>query len=258
LPELLMKIARKMPAGIKDRLQPLKHPMDGWLIRRIHSISGNTVAQGPFKGLKYFGYHEVAFLLGTYEKEVFPAIERILEGEYTDIVSIGAASGFYVAGLARRYPKARLYAFETSELHQGYIRENVEANVPGSSLQVYGECRPTDLANVIPQQARTLVVSDVEGAELDLLDPSLAPQLKNSTLLVETHDPLRPGCTQGMLDWFGETHLIERIHSQERTLADFPYPALTRPAFMMANSALRAMSEFRAGPQEWLLMTPKG
>ena len=250
--------------GVAQKLSSIRWTLD--LCQRIHRAAGNRVAQGPhLRGLTFYGYHELPCLLGTAARENLSAAPERLAAQKSITRMCppsGAAShGFTLPGAGRRTTQsAGLYAYEmTLDLH-AHIRDNVRANAPDSRLEVFGECKIEDLASVIPQLGKPLLVVDVEGAELSdhAFDPTRGQtQLRNATLLVETHDPLRPGCTKGLLERFQESHHIERIYSAERTLDDFPFSSMTHPRFMLANAALRSMSEGRAVPQEWLVMSPR-
>lgn len=68
------------------------------------------VASGPFKGtlcrFTESGDGVISKLAGVYEKELFPAFEKVIRLSPEVIVDIGAAEGFYVAGLARTRPSS--------------------------------------------------------------------------------------------------------------------------------------------------------
>ena len=52
---------------------------------------------------------------------------------------------------------------------------------------------------------------DIEGTELELLDPEIAPALKSMDLIVETHECLRAGITDALFTRFSATHDIQLI-----------------------------------------------
>src|SRR3954471_21407829 len=62
-----------------------------------------TVLNGPFAGLVYPSVDAslaslFAKLLGSYEREIHPVVEKICTAEYTDIVNVGCAEGYYAVG----------------------------------------------------------------------------------------------------------------------------------------------------------------
>lgn len=67
------------------------------------------VIKGPFEGMKYpslraAGSALVPKLIGTYEIELTPYIMKIIEKNYSIILNIGSAEGYYAVGLALRSP----------------------------------------------------------------------------------------------------------------------------------------------------------
>jgi len=55
-------------------------------------------------------------LVGSYEAELHGVIEELIGRDYRTIIDIGSAEGYYVVGLARRCPAARIYAFDMDRL----------------------------------------------------------------------------------------------------------------------------------------------
>src|SRR6516164_6432959 len=61
------------------------------------------VLSGPFAGLRYldepiWGPIEPKWL-GTYEQELLPVIQQIIQTPYSTIIDIGSAEGYYAVGL---------------------------------------------------------------------------------------------------------------------------------------------------------------
>jgi hypothetical protein len=71
------------------------------LIREV----GSSVVGGPFAGMALTpmtqAEHIGPFLLGTYESELHPWLERLIEIEFAQLVDVGAKFGYYAIGLAR-------------------------------------------------------------------------------------------------------------------------------------------------------------
>jgi hypothetical protein len=51
-------------------------------------------------------------LLGCYEQELHPALNRAIDTDYGVILNIGCAEGYYPVGLARVLPTAHVIAFD--------------------------------------------------------------------------------------------------------------------------------------------------
>ena len=68
---------------------------------------GTKVRQGSLAGLDFIeqsteGCH-VAKLLGCYEQPLQPYTQRSLSAQYTKIINIGCAEGYYAVGFAHAY-----------------------------------------------------------------------------------------------------------------------------------------------------------
>ena len=158
---------------------------------------GTKVLQGPLAGMEFVersaeGCH-IAKLLDCYEQPLQPYITAAIEKNYSTLLNIGCAEGYYAVGLARAMPNARSLAFDTDPKAQVACRELAAKNGVSDRVEVDGLFSPADFANY--DQLSTLVFYDIEGAELELLDPEFAPALKSMDLIVESHECLRRGIT---------------------------------------------------------------
>jgi hypothetical protein len=114
-----------------------------------------------------------------------------------------------------------------------------------------------DLNGVLQPEQTPVVICDVEGYEAELLNPLKVPSLRNSRILVETHEFVVPGITTMLKERFAESHDIEQIWQQARSRSDFPWQTfVTR---LLPKSYLDwAVSEWRPERMTWLWMQPKG
>jgi glycosyltransferase involved in cell wall biosynthesis len=220
----------------------------------IRQQKGDCILAGPFEGLQYTPCsdeksYSAHILLGTYEKELRPVFEEVRRRGYDKIVDIGAAEGFYVCGLAMCNPRARVIGFEANQQLHGTIQELARANSV-DNVEVRAECSAPALQALLLGGGRAFVLCDIDGGEVELLDPETVPSLKAADILVETHDLLRPNVTDLLLDRFKGSHRICVIETARRTLADLP-----AEVELEAETAHGAMDEFRGGPQRWLWMT---
>ena len=214
---------------------------------------GTKVLQGPLKGLDFIeqsaeGCH-IAKLLGCYEQPLQPYITAAIKNDYSTILNIGCAEGYYAVGLARAMPNARSLAFDTDPKAQVACKELAVKNGVSDRVEVGGLFSPANFANY--DQASTLVFCDIEGAELELLDPEIAPALKSMDLIVESHECLRPGITDTLITRFSSTHDIQLIPDNGSRQLD------NVPAWFKQLShldQLLATWEWRSGPTPWLVM----
>ena len=224
--------------------------------RRLMLVSGGRVMQGPFRGLKIVVDPVTVDwpkVLGTYERELHPVLEAVVADAPSAVVNIGAAEGYYAVGLAVRCPLARSIAFETRPGMRTHVEAVALQNGAADRVEVKGWCGPTELAQALADHPRALVVVDIEGGEVELLDPAVIPGLAGCRLLVEEHDAIRPGCSRTLIDRFTPTHVVRVIPEEVRRDADLPvrWPLLGR-------WLRRMMREGRPGPQSWLYMVPAG
>jgi predicted O-methyltransferase YrrM len=238
---------------------PQFHP-EVYLRSLVRERTGMVVSAGAFAGLVFPKDMERAGLapklLGTYERELAAVVEEIIADGFDSIVNVGAADGYYAIGLARRLPKASVYAFETDESVRTLLAKTVAANRVSDRVVVRGKCEPDDLRQCLPDTGRTLVVCDVEGYEAVLLDADLVPQLKHSYILVELHELRCPGITLLLLDRFRASHIAEHIQEQPRSAQEYPFRTLyTR--LLPDRFLLNAINEWRSEQQTWLWMRPR-
>src|SRR5262249_13702132 len=181
--------ARRSARGLR------RYFRDTFLVRqtrmktRIYGESDPTVLSGPFAGMKYF--NEVVWgpiepkWLGTYEQELHPIVERILQTNYSNIIDVGSAEGYYAVGLAVRFPLAQVYSYDIDPWARSQQRRLARLNGV-NNLEIRKRCTGELLANCIT--GRALLLCDIEGCEYDLLEPNKTPVLRKCDILVETHN----------------------------------------------------------------------
>jgi hypothetical protein len=221
-----------------------QHRLDLAASRAVAEAAVWRVQRGPFKGLRYVeAYGDLgAKILGSYEQELYPTIEQLIAVGYDNIVNVGAAEGYYAVGLAWRVPAANVIAYEISEKGRVLCAELALLN--GVTVEVRGEFTLAEL-KLIPA-GRTLVIMDIEGGELALLDPDLEPRLLDADHLVELHDFIDPTIKPTLLRRFGATHDCRIQRTADRCAND--YAELT-------VSTRRVLNEHRPGPMEWAMMS---
>ncbi len=232
------------------------YPADSIFRAVLWRATGGRVAKGPFAGLLLAPRPFLPHLLGTYERELHDHVERLAVVPWDTIVNVGGGNGLYIAGLGRRAPAARLVVFELNAEARAVIAATVARNGLTGRTTILGEADPTNLEPSLAGGTSTLVVMDVEGAEIPLTDPAVAPSLRRATMLIETHDVIVPGCREAIVSRYGATHRITAIPTRPRTVDDFPssrFPTLRR---WFPRQCVDAVQEWRGGPQEWLLLEP--
>lgn len=254
-----------MPAAILRRLLPARYLKTTRLRNRLLRAWPGTVMTGPFAGLRYgaesVGSVHIPKILGTYEVELHGLMEQLVDASPEVVLNIGAAEGYYSAGLASRLPGCRLVSWELSErgraLQQDILRMN---RIDARRIDSRGFCSIPSLVQALSQHraaASILVLVDIEGGEALLLDPEVVPGLDRCTLLVELHEFAVPGVEALLRDRFAATHRIEHFPARPRRADDWPaVPGLDiSPGLRGTSVAL--MDEGRPPGMGWLYLEPR-
>lgn len=212
-----------------------------------------TVKRGPFAGMRYprayaHGSTLAPKLLGVYEAELHPTIQRFLAKDYRLIIDVGGAEGYYAVGCALRWPAAEVIAYELQRDARQAIAEMATANGVDDRVRIAAECLTADLYD-----RRGLVICDIEGCEADLLtDSEFAAAFAASDFIIETHDLFRPGVTDTLRSHFQQTHEVTAVDA----VLDDQRPDRWRLPELSSLSKPRqaqVLGERRGGPMQWLV-----
>ena len=220
------------------------------------SQEGTSIRRGPFSGMEFLeksaeGCH-VAKLLGTYEQPLHEHIDWVVKQPYRKIINIGCAEGYYAVGLAMRMQQTKVLAFDIDLKAQESCQYLAKKNKVSDRLVINGELKQNDLTDDLLSDA--IMFCDIEGAELDLLDPSKAPAIRFVDIVVESHECLVPGITEKLKERFNESHNIVEIQDDGLRTIEKP------PKWFAGLShldQLLATWEWRSGPTPWLVMKKK-
>jgi len=191
-------------------------------------------------------------LLGVFELELHPALEKVIdkENQIRVILNVGCAEGYYAVGLALKLPGTTVHAFDADPSFRLMCSRMASLNGVADCISIHGAVTAADLQKFL-QTENVFVVCDCEGCELELLDPDRAPGLRTATIIVELHDFVDDRTCSAIFRRFRETHQIEIISSSVRDPRTYP----ELDGFSDGDAAL-AVSEFRPGPMEWAWMQP--
>lgn len=216
-----------------------------FIAQALREKIGNKVYGGPFKGMQLpqFGGNFAPYLLGVYEHELHPIIERIIERRYSSIFNVGCSWGYYAVGLAWCMPQAYVGILDINEemMHTCYDVGDMNGC---NNLHVAKEFTPY----------YGLIIMDCEGAEEEYLDPAKY-NFKSTDILVELHECIKPGLTQAVIDRFKDTHNVELIYNNP-TYFDLQQIFGQETRLQHFDNAL-ATWEGRAGETPWAYMTCK-
>lgn len=219
-----------------------------------------TVRTGPFQGMKYpslqsCGSALLPKLLGSYESELHPFLQTLFANEYSTIIDIGCAEGYYAVGLGRRFPKAQIYAFDTDDRARALCAELGKLNEIGERLHIGGLCDEAVFRS-IPLGGKALIISDCEGYERLLFTPEIAELLTPHDLIVETHDFINIEISPTLREVFAKTHQVQSINSVDdiEKAHTYEYPELRS---YDTKTRQLILAERRPAIMKWLIMTPK-
>jgi SAM-dependent methyltransferase len=216
---------------------------------------GTQVLAGPFAGMAFVersaeGCH-VPKLLGCYEEELHDFLYALPEAGYATVLNIGCAEGYYAVGIKRLAPDIRMYAYDINPKAQAACRTLAARN--GVDVTIEAEFRPENFAAFVSREnERVLVWCDIEGAELDLLDPLKAPALGAMDLVVELHPTARGHAADLLPRRFEDTHAIE---IREARGHDPVLPPFLRQLGHLDQ--LLAAWEWRSAPTPWAILRAK-
>ncbi len=225
------------------------------LNRALYDRFDGIVQTGPFAGMKLADDKAwsdgglAPRLLGTYEQDLHPAIERAIDERHDSVVNLGCAEGYYAVGMARRVPSAQVHARDTLPKALEVCRKAAELNGVAGRIHLGGELTAVGLTRLLERSGRTLVICDIEGAEREVLDPALAPALSDADLIVECHDATTVEITDLLRQRFAATHDVEEVLEGNR---DANATGALGERSMLER--LVATCEFRGARQNWLVM----
>jgi hypothetical protein len=225
--------------------------LEGWFVE----AHGLRVRRGPFAGLVYprsaLGRvrHLVAKLLGTYEEELSDVLTDEVGRGVACFVDIGAADGYFAVGFAVASSRTQVHAFEIDPVATRVLRRLARENGVDDRVTVHGPANTRRLGELELDGA--FVLCDIEGAEVDVLDPAAVPALARATIVVEVHPSPEGGDTGTVMrERFEATHAIEAIEPGEHDPA-------AHPELDGAPHRDTALDEFRFDRGSWLVMRPR-
>jgi hypothetical protein len=252
--------APNSPAGEQAQMNNALRLLSKWRSVLIQNTliqqQGTVVMQGPLADMDFLresaeGCH-IAKLLGCYEQPLQGFVEAAIQKQYPIILNIGCAEGYYAVGMALRMPNTRVLAHDLNPKAQQICAELAIKNKVSDRVAVGGLFNPSDFANFARQ--KVLVMCDIEGAERELLDPGISPDLKGMDIIVESHECLVGGVTQLLIERFKASHNITLVQDDGQR-------QLHKPPSWFINLAhldqLLATWEWRSGPTPWLVMMAK-
>ena len=217
---------------------------------------GNTVLNGPFKGLilsneSIEGCH-LPKIIGCYEQPLSTFIAEAVKRSYKTIVNIGCAEGYYAIGMARLMPDTKVLAFDINPKAAELCKVLAKKNNVSQRVTVQSVFSKENLLDLNPSS--TLIICDIEGAEEELLSLEEAPQLENFDVIVESHEVVKNGLTNKLRSRFQATHDIIFVEDDGQR----QFKSMPDWFFKLSHlDQLLCTWEWREGPTPWLILKAK-
>lgn len=198
------------------------------ITRELLRVAGSRCAAGPFRGMilpetSSWGDGDLApKILGAYECDLHPALERAFARVPELVVNVGCAEGYYAVGAALRLPGAVVHAFDLDEAALRVCGEAARRNGVADRLRLERTCDAVRLAALSEGQTKVLVLLDCEGYERELITQETVPALAAADLIVECHDFLEPGITDRLAALLRPTHEVELVREGGRDPGAWP------------------------------------
>lgn len=222
-------------------------------------FSDMTVKSGYFKRLKYNSFTSSGSslfpkLLGSYESELHPVFLKFEVNNYEHIIDIGCAEGFYVVGMAIKYPNAKIHGFDINENALRLCYELAKANNVDDKITLAEKCDDLTLGNY-PFSGRSLIICDVEGFERFLFTPTNIENLKNVDLIIELHPFIEEDVKEYLIGTFSNSHKINMISSFDNNRKIFDSSKILQK--LNKTEQLLCVEEGRPFTMEWLIAESK-
>lgn len=219
-------------------------------------VLANTAAVvhgGPFEGMatrSCEGRLPAAQVLGSFESELHASIEGCIARGYDRLINVGCSCGYYAVGMALRMPGLEVHAFDLDPEARSACQRLATENLVADRINLGGRFEGPEFAAL--GGPRTLVICDIEGGELDVLDPERHPTLREMDVIVELHDALRLDTSSTICRRFEASHEIRLITEGE-------HPFVEPPAWLRSLGAVERFIACygggRSGPTSWGVMT---
>src|SRR5258706_1526195 len=198
----------------------------------VKQHTGMIVQRGPFAGMRMIdgsmrGDGDIApKLLGTYEQELHPHLERFAKRPYDALIDVGCAEGYYSVGAARLFPGAPVIAYDSDKGALDILLMTAEQNGCTDQIRTGQFCDPATLRAVLRDHPHSLVIVDCEGYEKTLFsDPETNKWAASSDLIIECHDIWDHKITPTITGALAGTHDITVERASGRDPNVFPFLA---------------------------------
>jgi hypothetical protein len=219
-------------------------------VRQLFGKRAPRILAGPFQGMQY--PNRVVWgpippkWYGSYECELHEVLESVIALKPRAILDIGAADGYYAVGMAKRLPESDVYAYDTDPISR--LQTKTLAKLNQTSVEARGFCTAAEMTQRIIADS-TFILCDIEGHEMQTLDPVSVPKLSGAHILVEMHGTVK----SAQLNAF---ELMERFGNTHRGTIILPQPREEWVKKQLNPADISLLNECRGEPQCWVWLEP--
>lgn len=261
--DVLSGIKRRLPLRLVAARRRIhqRRVRQGWglpgLVQIYASANGTVVKHGTFAGLRYDESTitdvdlAVGKLAGTYECELAPFFRSMLDIGVSTFVNVGCAEGYYAVGMAMADRGCKVLAYDIDASARRQCRKMALLNGVGDRLEIRSRFDETSIRD--PELAGSVLLMDVEGAEDQLVSPSLVSRLGTTTICIEVHESHvpEPGLRGRLEGRLRDSHHLAVVEPRPREGEILDLAPLDR------DQARSAASEHRSAGMCWLIATPR-
>jgi hypothetical protein len=213
-----------LPASVFQRIQAIrsrryqvKYMRQAGLLDQVRDYvdkHGTVVQSGPFEGLVYpvsaaLNRWSLPKLIGSYELEIQPTIQKVAQRTYDTVIDIGSAEGYYAVGLARLMG-IPVIAYEPEAQERALTALMAKQNRVSDLVQLSALFTADEMIKLSGRRA--FVLCDCEGFEETLFTPDRLSLTRNWDLLIELH-----GTAQTVLPSLDWPHSVSTIPIHDRS-----------------------------------------
>ena len=221
-------------------------------------FAGEQVLNGIFKGLKFknikaTGSSIYAKLLGSYEMELEPVLQKMFKRKYDYFINVGCDEGYYAVGIAKKIPGVKVIAFDCNKDAQKRCSALAELNQVQQSINIKG-CFSLNEIEAVATENNILFIVDCEGCENEIITQYLINKFTTADFIIELHFEKVPLVLLKLQELFAASHhisLINALSDHERVL-HCKFSEIEHLSYQQQKFIL----EEREGFMQWLIARP--
>ena len=237
---------------VDEVIQAQREKLSDKVYQNYHGV----VAFGAFRGLildtgsAWSGSRDTgAKILGLYENQI---LDWLKDKKFDLFIDIGAADGYYAAGMLISKKAAHAVTFEISIADQAVTRSIAAKNEILDKIEIKGKATEGEILSVIQQDKDGLVLMDIEGEEFNLISERILQSAKNYSFIIELHEIFDVYAEQKLLELLRKFHFVEIIYGLNRNFPKDPFLLS-----LTDNERVLLLSEGRQSGMKWICLSPR-